>query len=208
MLPVAFQLPAGVVLLVVGLLACFAGYRLFRAVLTIYGFILGALFASSLVAPSNAPAMLIALGRRRARGRARALRRLLRRRDAGRRGAWRPAVARRSGSSGARTEPGWPVVLLFAVVGAAAGVYAQRVVVILATAFGGAQTAVAGVVALLAQPGAAQAWRGRRVDRPPGARSGRPAWPFLAWLALGVAGALVQLRSGRRRPSRRPSRRR
>ncbi len=48
-----FQLPAGVVLVAVGLLACFAGYRLFRVVLTIYGFVLGALFASTLVAPSE-----------------------------------------------------------------------------------------------------------------------------------------------------------
>ena len=41
MLPGHYQIPAGAVFLAVGLLSCFAGYRLFRAVLTIYGFILG-----------------------------------------------------------------------------------------------------------------------------------------------------------------------
>ncbi len=206
MLPVAFQLPAGLVLLVIGLLACFAGYRLFRAVLTIYGFILGALFASSLVAPSNAPAMIIALV---LGGLAGALVLFA---------GYFAGVMLVGATLGAlllhsfwvqwrATEPGWPVVLLFAVAGAAAGVYAQRLVVILATAFAGAQTAVAGVGALLAsralhKPGVDDVWIGHLAPAPAGRH-----WPFLAWLALGIAGALVQLRSGQRRPSR-PSRRR
>src|ERR671911_460163 len=49
MLPVPFQIPAAIILLVGGLLSCFAGYRVFRVVLGIYGFILGALLASSLM---------------------------------------------------------------------------------------------------------------------------------------------------------------
>ena len=47
MLPATFQTPAALVLLAGGLLSCFAGYRVFRIVLGIYGFILGALLASS-----------------------------------------------------------------------------------------------------------------------------------------------------------------
>ncbi len=47
MLPASFQVPAAVVLILGGLLSCFAGYRVFRVVLGIYGFILGALLASS-----------------------------------------------------------------------------------------------------------------------------------------------------------------
>src|ERR687897_3533712 len=47
MLPATFQTPAAIILLLGGLLACFAGYRVFRVVLGIYGFILGALLASS-----------------------------------------------------------------------------------------------------------------------------------------------------------------
>ena len=48
MLPAAYQLPAAVVLIVGGLVACFFGYRLFKFVLGIFGFILGALAASSI----------------------------------------------------------------------------------------------------------------------------------------------------------------
>ena len=49
MLPASLQTPAAVILLFGGLLACFAGYRIFRIVLGIYGFILGALLATSIV---------------------------------------------------------------------------------------------------------------------------------------------------------------
>ena len=49
MFPVTLQIPVAVLLLLGGLVACFAGYRLFRIVLGIYGFILGALLASTMV---------------------------------------------------------------------------------------------------------------------------------------------------------------
>jgi hypothetical protein len=53
MLPASFQTPAAVILLVGGLISCFAGYRVFRVVLGIYGFVIGALFASGLAGPEN-----------------------------------------------------------------------------------------------------------------------------------------------------------
>src|SRR5262245_49149659 len=59
MLPASYQLPAAIVLLLGGTVACFFGYRMFRLVLTISGFILGAFAASSLMAPSNTSGMLI-----------------------------------------------------------------------------------------------------------------------------------------------------
>ena len=62
MLPGTYQIPTGVVLMLVGLVACFAGYRFFRVVLTVYGFVLGALFASTLVHPTGTVALLVALG--------------------------------------------------------------------------------------------------------------------------------------------------
>jgi hypothetical protein len=200
MLPIAFQSPAALVLLVVGLIACFAGYRLFRAVLAIYGFLLGALFASSLVAPNNALAMLVALA---VGGVAGALV-LFAGYFAGVMlvGAALGALVLHSFWIQLRgTEPAALVVVLFAVIGAAAAFYAQRVVIILATAFAGAQTAVAGVLGLMAaraaaKPPAGDAWIGPLAP----AAAGRQ-WPFLAWLVLGVAGTLVQLR-GRRRQRR------
>ena len=48
MLPASYQLPAAAVLLAGGIISCFFGYRLFRTVLAIFGFILGALATSSI----------------------------------------------------------------------------------------------------------------------------------------------------------------
>ena len=59
MLPASLQLPAAVVLVISGILACFAGYRLFRVVLAIYGFIFGAAIASSVMGPGEQTAMII-----------------------------------------------------------------------------------------------------------------------------------------------------
>ena len=59
MLPHAYGLPASIVLIVGGAIACFAGYRLFRVVLGIYGFILGAMIASSVMGSSNTMGMLV-----------------------------------------------------------------------------------------------------------------------------------------------------
>jgi hypothetical protein len=200
MLPVAFHVPAGLVLLVAGLLACFVGYRLFRTVLTIYGFLLGALIASSLVAPANAPTMLIAIV---VGGIAGALLMFA---------AYFAGVMLVGGVLGALVfhslwtqvvgkEPAWLLVVLATLAAAAAAVYAQRVVVILATAFTGAHTAVAGIVALIAQreprmPVVDDAWIRHLASSPAG-----PRWPFLLWITLGTVGAVVQFRG---RPRRKP----
>src|SRR5688572_33025510 len=60
MLPASYQLLAAVVLLVGGVVACFFGYRLFRIVLAIFGFIIGALAASSVFGVSDTGPMLAA----------------------------------------------------------------------------------------------------------------------------------------------------
>src|SRR5262245_25885339 len=60
MLPLTFELPAAIVLVLAGAVACFAGYRLFRLVLAIYGFILGAMLASSAMGITNTAGMLAA----------------------------------------------------------------------------------------------------------------------------------------------------
>ena len=62
MLPATYQVPAAIVLLIGGLVACFFGYRLFRIVLAFTGFVLGALLASSVFGVSDTWAMLIAAG--------------------------------------------------------------------------------------------------------------------------------------------------
>src|SRR5215510_273194 len=60
MLPQAYELPAALFLVLGGAVSCFAGYRLFKLVLAIYGFILGAGLASSAMGANNPVAMIIA----------------------------------------------------------------------------------------------------------------------------------------------------
>src|SRR5512140_1819921 len=59
MLPQAYQQPAAVLLILGGAIACFAGYRLFKTVLAIYGFIFGAMLASSFMGTSNTTGMIL-----------------------------------------------------------------------------------------------------------------------------------------------------
>lgn len=191
MLPVDFQLPAGVVLLAVGLLACFAGYRLFRTVLTVYGFVIGALFASTLVAPSQTIAMIVALVVGGAVGAAVMYFgyfvgvMLV--------GAGLGALAGQALWTHLFGHPHAVVTLGLAVVGAVVAVKVQRYVIIVGTAFIGAQTAVAGAVALAAARGprprgAEPVWIGHI-----GMPSVADGWPFYAWVVLGVVGTLAQL---------------
>lgn len=191
MLPLHFQLPAGVVLVAVGLLACFAGYRLFRTVLTVYGFVIGALFASTLVAPSQTMAMIVALVVGGVAGAAVMYFgyfvgvMLV--------GAGLGALAGQALWTQLFGHPNTIATLVLAVVGAIVAVKVQRYVIVVGTAFIGAQTAVAGAVALV----------GARGPRPRGAEPvwvghvGMPSvgdgWPFYAWVVLGVVGTLVQL---------------
>jgi Domain of unknown function (DUF4203) len=195
MLPVTYQLPAAVVLVAGGVLACFFGYRFFRVVLAVYGFILGALLASSVVVTNTTFTMIVAalvggligalvLNLAYFLGVA-----LL--------GAAIGAVVASSIWAAIGREPGALVVILFAVAGAIAATLVQRYVVIVGTAFGGAWTLLVGVLSLaggtLDQAAAASGdvWVLYPLNPAPG-----HGWVPWAWLALGLAGTAVQLSSG------------
>ena len=60
MIPAAYAIPAAAILVVSGAVACFAGYRLFRIVLGVYGFILGAMVTSSVMGTANVWALALA----------------------------------------------------------------------------------------------------------------------------------------------------
>ena len=60
MLPASYATPTAVVLALGGLLACFAGYRLFRLVLGVYGFILGAFITTSMMGSANMWTLVLA----------------------------------------------------------------------------------------------------------------------------------------------------
>jgi hypothetical protein len=191
MLPVAFQTPAAIVLLLGGLLSCFAGYRVFRVVLGIYGFILGALLASTFPGVDQTWAMLIAalVG-----GVIGALILIA---------AYFVGVALIGAGVGAFAanaiwasfgrEPHIAAVILLSVGGALGALALQRYVIIVATAFGGAQTAVVGAAALAGDRWAAAA-AARSVygvyplDPIPSSR-----WDLIAAIVLGIVGLVVQL---------------
>jgi hypothetical protein len=195
MLPVTLQIPAAVILLAGGLVSCFAGYRLFRIVLTLYGFVLGALVATSIVGAGNTGALVLwaivgALIGAAILNLAYFLGVVLVGASIG--AMFATLLWGRSGH-----EPNTLIVVLFAVAGAVAASILQRYVIIVGTAFGGAWTAVVGALALAGNAAAAKAasisdvWVVYPLDPAPGRR-----WVPVAWLILGTAGLFTQLRAG------------
>lgn len=205
MLPATFQASAAAVILAGGLLACFAGYRVFRTVLGIYGFILGALMAGSMVGPDD---RLWMIGAAIAGGIAGALILVF---------AYFLGVALIGAGIGAFAahliwaalgrDPHLFLVIVFAVAGALGALALQRYVIIGATSFGGAWTVIVGALALAGSATAEAAsrpdiWTAYPLNPAPGAR-----WVIPAWLALGIAGVFVQLAltgKARGRRSKRP----
>src|SRR3954452_3265263 len=201
MLPHSYELPAGVLLVIGGALSCFAGYRLFKIVLGIYGFILGAMLASSMVAASNTVGMIAAaLGG----GLVGALALMF---------AYFVGIALVGAGLGALiAHVGWSyvgrggdppplAVILLALVGSLGAMLLQRYVIIVATAFGGAWTMIVGGVAAAGDRGAARAasagdvWILYPLSPAPGQR-----WVPVAWIVLGLIGTGVQLGiTGRRK---------
>ena len=60
MLPASYATATAVILAVGGALSCFAGYRLFRLILGLYGFVIGAMVTTSMVGASNTWTMVLA----------------------------------------------------------------------------------------------------------------------------------------------------
>jgi hypothetical protein len=192
MLPAWLQTPAALLLVVSGLVSCFAGYRVFRVVLGIYGFILGALMASSFMGTDQTLSMIVAA---LAGGLVGAAILVL---------AYFVGVALIGAGAGALLanaiwtsfgrEPGVIVVVVMAIVGALGALALQRYVIVISTAFGGAWTAIVGGFALAGDRAAGRAaarndvWLAYPFDPAPGQR-----WVIAVWLVAGVAGALVQL---------------
>jgi len=200
MLPHSFELPAALLLVLSGALACFAGYRLFRIVLAIYGFILGSMLASSMMGTSNTLGMMAAalIG-----GVIGALILIF---------AYFIGIALVGAGLGALiAHVGWgqvgagdpppSAVVVLAVAGAIGAMVLQRYVIIVATAFGGAWTlivgglAVAGNRSALAAASASDVWILYPITPAPGQR-----WVPIAWIVLGLIGTAAQLGlTGRKR---------
>jgi len=194
MLPTSFETPAAIALVLGGAIACFAGYRLFRMVLAIYGFIAGALLASSMMGTHNAIGMIaaaliggligslilffayfvgIALV-----------------------GAGLGALVVHAGWSQVSSVPDPPVIviILFVTLGTIASLILQRYVIVVGTAFSGAWTVILGALSLLqARPAPSGRVSPDVWILYPFAPGAARRWVLLGWIALGLFGTAVQL---------------
>jgi hypothetical protein len=192
MLPVQYQPAFAIALVLGGAVAWFFGYRLFRLVLSLVGFGLGGLMASSLVGPSDATWMagawivggLIGMGLLYA--------------------GYYVGVAMSGASLGALlthlafqasgNPPPFLIVLVAAIVGAIGAMSFQKYFIVAFTAFGGSWTLILGVMALIGDQAARAAAAGGNVwviyplNPAPG-----QGWLPYAWVILGIIGAATQL---------------
>jgi hypothetical protein len=202
LIPTSFQLPALALLILGGFIAWAAGYRLFRFVLTLLGFYIGALAATAVLGPGDRTLLIFAaLGG----GAVGALIMFF---------GYFVGVALVGAGIGALsvhmiwsrlgTDPHAFIVILAAVAGAATAMWLQHYVIVIATAFAGGWTMLWGAMnALDASGNLAQrppVWMVYPFDLSPGRR-----WILAAWFAIGLLGVFVQLRfTGRTRATVRP----
>ena len=191
LIPQPYQLPAIVFLIVGGVIAWSAGYRLFRLVLTLYGFILGALVGTSILGSSDTTLLIIgAIG-------------------AGAVGAvimffgYFVGVALVGAGIGALgvhmvwsrigSDPHPFIVIFAAVAGAASAMALQRYVIIVATAFGGAWTLLLGGLSLTEYgkrlAGRPEVWIIYPFDPSP-----NRMYVLGAWFILGLIGIIIQFK--------------
>jgi hypothetical protein len=197
MLPQAYTIPAAVIFAFGGLLACFAGYRLFRFLLGVYGFLLGAVITTNILGEADAwtltmgaivggivgtvlmiMAYFLGVGLVGAGLAVLFLHVLWNYADGGE----VPTIA----------------VVVVAVVGALGALSISRYVVIFGTAVAGSWTLLVGTLALLGDTTALRAASDRNVwvIYPFGPEEGR-AWLVGAWFVLALVGVLVQLATTR-----------
>jgi hypothetical protein len=191
LIPTSYQEPAIALLILGGAIAWAAGYRLFRLVLTIFGFYIGAVAATAVLGPSDRTMLIFAaLG-------------------GGAIGAlvmffgYFVGVALVGAGFGALSvhmiwtrvggDPHPMIVILAAVAGAATAMALQRYVIIIATAFAGGWTMLWGAMNLMDRSAIGSprpsVWMVYPLDLSPGRR-----WVLAAWAAVGLLGVFVQLR--------------
>jgi hypothetical protein len=192
MLPHSYELPAALLLVFGGTLSCFAGYRLFKITLAIYGLIFGAMLASSTMGASNTTGMVLAavLG-----GIAGAVILVLAYFiGIGLIGAGLGALVAHIGWGYVRAgDPPVVVIVVLAVFGAIGAMLLQRYVIVVATAFGGAWTLLLGALALTDGASGRASRLGDVWILYPNAPAPVRSWLPIAWIVLGVVGTGVQL---------------
>lgn len=192
MLPIAYATPAAVVLLVGGLLSCFAGYRLFRVVLGLYGFILGAAVTTSMMGASSTFALVVAAIVGGLVGAILMVAAYFV--GVGLIGAGLAVLVLDSIWQAVRhADPPTVVLVIVAVLGALVALSVVRYVVIFGTAIAGSWTAVLGALALAGDRGVGQATTAGAWVLYPLGPVPRQWWFYAAWIVLAFVGAVVQL---------------
>jgi hypothetical protein len=194
MIPAAYATPTAVIFAVGGLLTCFAGYRLFRYVLGLYGFLAGAVVASGMVDPGNTFALIVAM---LVGGVVGAVVMVVAYFVAvGLIGAGLAAMVLHYAWRFVGGDPPVVVVVVVCVIGSVLALQAVRYVVILGTAVAGSWTLLVGALALAGDPkaliaaSAPNVWVVYPIDLlPPN------WWIMLGWIALTVAGMIVQFKT-------------
>ena len=203
MIPGGYATWVAILFVAGGLITCFAGYRLFRFVLGLYGFFAGAMIGSTSVDPGSTLAVImgfivggvvgcvlmvfayfVAIG-------------LV--------GAALAATLLHFGWRLVGGDPPTLLVIVVCVIGAVVAVQVQRWVVILGTSIGGAWTTMTGAGALIGEPktmtaatSAPNMWVVYPLDfMPP------TTWLMLGWVLLALVGIVVQAKTTTKLGSRR-----
>jgi hypothetical protein len=192
MLPASYALPTAAVLVVGGLLACFGGYRLFRFVLGLYGFILGAFVTTSMMGTSNMWAIVVAAVVGGLIGAVLMVAAYFI--GVGLIGAGLAALAINLAWRLVGGDPPTWLLVVGCVLGALAALSVVRYVVVFGTAIAGSWTAIVGGLALMGDPGALRAasagdvWILYPLNPLPGRW-----WHAALWIGLTILGVVVQL---------------
>lgn len=204
MLPASYATQVAIVLAIGGVIACFAGYRLFRVVLAIVGFVMGALLATSLMSASSTWVVVVAALVGGLAGSA--LMVIAYFMGVGLVGAGLAAfgldvVWRFVGGY----PPTWLLVVV-CVVAALAALSVVRWVVVVGTAIAGAWTIIVAGLALAGDPAAVRAAIERDVwILYPLGQTGAQMWQVVVWFGLTVAGVIVQVATTSRTGTRKRS---
>jgi hypothetical protein len=202
LLPRVLEMPIALLLFLSGILACLAGYRVFKVVMAIYGFVLGAAIANTALGITNTVGMIVGaiFG-----GIAGAVILVL---------AYFVGIALMGASLGAvvahvgwnyfrMTDPPLPGLVVIVVLGAMGALILQRYVLIVATAFSGAWIAILSGLSIAGNASVLNALAGGDISAlsPPTPGAGND-WVPTGWLILGLVGTVVQLGITGRSPRR------
>ena len=198
MLPDAYATPAAVVLAFGGLLACFAGFRVFRLVLGLYGCLIGAIVTIGLVDAPSVWTLALAAVVGGLVGAVLAIAAYFL--GVGLVGAGLTALGLIGAWRWFGGDPPTAVLVIGCVLGALAALSIVRYVVIAGTAVAGAWTVLVGALALMGDASAYAAvtagdvWAMLPFRTPP-----ELWWITAAWVALSLAGVAVQLATSRKK---------